>query len=268
MSDLEIRQQNRRAWNEVAPRHAAIILDEVRSNLLRRTGHYILPALKEEIKKIGLNDKTVVQFNCNNARELISLIQLGAKCGIGFDFSHEFVKQARSLARLCDVDVTIFESDIFYLGDEHNELADILLITSGALCWMADLDTYFEIVARVLKPNGALVIHETHPFLETFRLDRETKEGEPLVPAYSYFMSEPVRSSEGLDYYGNEKYGEEIVYWYHHNLTKIFNAILGSGLALTVFRELEDDLDSGYARVSMAEPRLPMSYVLVARKAP
>lgn len=266
MEHAEIRKQNQRAWNEVAPRHAAIILDDVRANLRRATGHYVLPALKEEVEKIGLRNKTVVQFNCNNARELISLVQLGAKCGIGFDFSNAFVKQARALVEELNIDASIIESDIFHLGNKYQNLADILLITSGALCWMTNLDEYFRTVCNTLKPGGSLVIHETHPFLEMFKLDREIMNDEPLVPAYSYFMTEPVKSHEGLDYYGHEKYGTEIVYWYHHNLTSIMRSVIGSGLTIEVFRELEDDLDSGYARVSQTEPKIPMSYILVARK--
>lgn len=266
MKEFEIREQNRRAWNEVAPRHAMLLLDDIRANLLRGNGHYIHPTLQEELKTICLRGKTTVQFNCNNARELISIMQLGAERGIGVDFSKEFISQARELVKTCGVDVALVESDIFQLGHEYDNLADVLLITSGALCWMEDLETYFEIVARVLKQNGTLIIHETHPFLEMFKLDRQAKKGETLVPAYSYFMKNPIISSDGLDYYGNTKFGHEITYWYHHNFSTIFSAILASGFRLSAFRELADDLDSGYARVKDFDIKLPMSYVLTAHK--
>jgi len=69
------------------------------------------------------------------------------------------------------------------------------------------------------------------------------------VPHYPYFMAEPIKSSAGLDYYSNEIYGREVVYWYHHTLSGIMQAIIDSGLTIRRFQEFEHDSDSGYARV-------------------
>jgi len=121
-------------------------------------------------------------------------------------------------------------------------------------------------VGRVLKPGGSLVIYETHPFLEMFKLDRERDRNEAFVPHYPYFMKEPVRSTQGPDYYSNEIYGEEIVYWYHHTLSGILQSVIDSGLTIRRFREFEHDIDSGYADVLAIEARPPMSYLVSAHK--
>ncbi|WP_282611065.1 class I SAM-dependent methyltransferase [Pelagibius sp. Alg239-R121] len=258
--------QNRKAWNEVAPRHAELALEEVKRSLAEVRGAYVRPELREALKQIDLTNKTVVQFNCNNARELISLVQLGAARGVGFDFSEEFVLQARELVALSGLEIEIVETDIYLIGSDYEEIADVLVATSGALCWMGDLQQYFRIVRNVLKPDGILTIHETHPFLEMFKLDRECKQDEPLVPHYSYFSDEPVASDKGLDYYSNQVYGSETVYWYHHSFSSILQAVIDAGLKIEYIRELETDLDSGYSRVGELNIKPPMSYILMARR--
>ena len=164
------------------------------------------------------------------------------------------------------VDVEFIETDIYALPALYCEVADILLVTSGALCWMPDLRTYFETAWKVLKPGGALLIYETHPFIEMFKLDRERSADEPLVPHYSYFLVEAVRSENGLDYYSNTKFGREVVYWFHHTLSQIIQSTIDGGLVLQNFREFEHDTDSGYASLRQASVKLPMSYLIHAMK--
>ena len=139
-------------------------------------------------------------------------------------------------------------------------------MTSGALCWMPDLRRYFDIAWRILKPGGAIVIYETHPFVEMFKLDRERLPEESLVPHYSYFMKEPVMSTNGLDYYSNTIYGKEVVFWHHHTISGIIQSIIDSGFTLRRFIEFEHDTDSGYAALKELDIRLPMSYLVHAVK--
>ncbi len=37
-----------------------------------------------ELKSLDLQGKTIAQFACNNGRELLSAVQLGAAYGVGF----------------------------------------------------------------------------------------------------------------------------------------------------------------------------------------
>jgi SAM-dependent methyltransferase len=268
MESHEIIDQNLRAWNEVAPRHAEHNFANIARQLKATRGHFLDPVFRQHLEGIGLAGKTIAQFNCNNGRELISAVQLGARAGLGFDFSAAFIRQARDLCDGAGVNIDFIETNIYEIPARYSAVADVLMMTSGALCWMPDLRRYFEVASRVLGPGGSLVIYETHPFLEMFKLDRERAPEEALVPHYPYFMAEPIKSSAGLDYYSNEIYGREVVYWYHHTLSGIMQAIIDSGLTIRRFQEFEHDSDSGYARVRAFSARPPMSYLLSATKSP
>lgn len=254
--------QNRRAWDEVASRHAELNFERTRELLSRNEAAFLDTTFKEYLRNLGIEGKIVAQFNCNNGRELISAVQLGAQRGIGFDFSAEFLDQARSYQAVTGANVEFVETDIYALSGHHSEIADIMILTSGALCWMPDLHGYFEKAKQVLRPSGSLVIYETHPFVEMFKLDRERDAEEPVQPYYSYFMPEPVRSENGLDYYSNTKYGKEIVFWYHHTISHVIQSAIDCGLRLRSFSEFAHDTDSGYASLRKLSVQLPMSYLL------
>jgi SAM-dependent methyltransferase len=257
-------EQNRKAWNEVASRHAAQNFTHTGTNLRTKPGFYIDPVFRDCLMALPLKGSTLAQFNCNNGRELISAIQLGAQAGIGFDFSSAFVEQARTLAEAAGVAARFVETDIYEMPAAYHAAADILFLTAGALCWMPNLRRYFETAHRVLRSGGTLILYETHPFLEMFKPDRDRFEGEPLSLHYPYFMDVPVAWGSGLDYYGQKKYGEEIVYWYHHSLSAIMQSILDAGFSIRQFAEFDHDNSIGYREVEAFAIRPPMSFVLRA----
>lgn len=91
-------EQNGRAWEKVAATHAVQRnLDETRARLAQGTAYYADSVLRAELEAVGLCGKVIAQFNCNNGRELISALQLGAEHGYGFDISGGYVEQARWL---------------------------------------------------------------------------------------------------------------------------------------------------------------------------
>ena len=171
--------QNRRAWNEVAPRHAAQNFERTRQNLRSAPAYYMNSKFRSCLEGAGVQEKVVAQFNCNNGRELISAVQLGYRKGYGFDFSAEFIRQARDLASGLDIVAEFIETDIYAIPAEYQGIADVIFLTAGALCWMPSLSGYFAAAHKVLRPGGSLVIYETHPILEMFKPDRELGASEP-----------------------------------------------------------------------------------------
>jgi len=258
--------QNRRAWNEVAPLHAAQNLEQTRHLLSSSPAYYMNSKFRSFLEGTDIQEKTIAQFNCNNGRELISAVQLGYRKGYGFDFSAEFVRQARDLASGLDVTTEFIETDIYAIPAGYQEIADVLFLTAGALCWMPSLPDYFAAARNVLRPGGSLVIYETHPILEMFKPDRELEAGEPLEFTYPYSMEEPVKWEAGLDYYSGTKYGSEILYWYHHTLSGIMQSVIDSGFVIQEFTEFGHDDLVGYNEVAKQPVRPPMSMVLRSRR--
>ena len=71
---------------------------------------------------------------------------------------------------------------------------------------MPDIQQFFEIVARLLKPNGSLLMYEIHPVLEMFEPSEK---------------DDPHVEEDGLDYYGKSKYKSAPEYSFPHKLSAL-----------------------------------------------
>jgi ubiquinone/menaquinone biosynthesis C-methylase UbiE len=138
------------------------------------------------LTQTGVDGKDVVQLGCNNGRESLSLFALGARSVVGVDQSGAFLEQARELASRSPHAPQFIEADTHHLPAQLQERFDLALITIGVLNWMPDIGEFFRHVARTLKPGGALVVYETHPFLEMF--DPEAVDPFRLASSYSVVL--------------------------------------------------------------------------------
>lgn len=254
---------NRAAWNEAAPIHARRTFEELLKSF-RKPGYSCLDALETgSLQEIGLAGKAVAQICCNNGRELLSVKNLGAGRCVGFDISDGFIAQARQLAEAGAIEAEFLATDIYRIPANYDANFDLALITIGVLGWMPDLKEFFAVVARLLRTDGRLFIHEQHPIMGMF---------EPLDPEpqpklhHSYFRTDPFRDETGLDYWGHETYKSKPTYWFQHKLSDVVTACLDNGFTLEAFSEHETDLGDIFRGVA-AQPILPpLSYKLIARR--
>jgi ubiquinone/menaquinone biosynthesis C-methylase UbiE len=255
---------NREAWNEAAPIHARRTFDQLLADF-RKPGYSCLDAVETgTLQRVGIAGKAIVQICCNNGRELLSAKNLGAGRCVGFDISEDFIAQARRLAEAGSIEAEFLATDVYRIPAHFDASFDLAIITIGVLGWMPDIEGFFAIVARLLKPGAALFIHEQHPIMGMF----EPGDPEPQPKLrHSYFKTDPFRDETGLDYWGHETYKSKPTYWFQHKLSDIITACLGSGLALEAFTEDDRDISGIFGNVT-AQPILPpLSYSLVARKA-
>ncbi|HWA41663.1 MAG TPA: class I SAM-dependent methyltransferase [Hypericibacter adhaerens] len=256
---------NREAWNEAAPIHERRTFERLLEGF-RQPGYSCLePIETETLLGIGVAGKAVTQICCNNGRELLSVKTMGAGRCVGFDISEEFIAQGRQLAEAGGIEAEFLATDVYRIPAAYDAQFDLALITIGALGWMPDLKGFFAIVARLLKPKGQLFIHEQHPIMGMF----EPGDPEPQPQLrHSYFKADPFRDETGLDYWGKETYKAKPTYWFQHKLSDVITGCLENGLALELFTEHEQDLGGIFDNVT-AQPILPpLSYRLIARKAP
>jgi SAM-dependent methyltransferase len=152
----------RDAWNEAAPIHwrsTNKLIDE----LADPSTIYLAPSHVHELQRCGLSGKTVAQLNCNNGRELISMVRLGARHGTGFDISTEFITQARELANAAGASCEFVCTDVYEIPSAHDGQYDLVVVTAGALCFMSDLQRYLGVAKRLLRIGGRLNMYECHP---------------------------------------------------------------------------------------------------------
>ncbi|KJZ39431.1 bifunctional 2-polyprenyl-6-hydroxyphenol methylase/3-demethylubiquinol 3-O-methyltransferase UbiG [Pseudomonas fluorescens] len=225
---------NREAWNDSARHHKDT--PEWKERLIavaQKDFSCLDQTLTGVLEQVGVDGKDVVQLGCNNGRESLSLFALGARTVIGIDQSAAFLDQARELATRSPHQPEFIEADIHQLPPELQGRFDVALITIGVLNWMPDIGEFLRHVAQTLKPGGALVVYETHPFLEMF----DPESADPYRLDSSYFRSEPFVQNQPIVYQGKVEQKAAASYWFVHTLGAIFTGALEAGLQISHFKE-------------------------------
>lgn len=257
---------NKAAWEEAFEnRHAswgADITERV------RTEEY--PFFNEEtknvLKKLPTEGAMVGQFCCNNGRELLSLVKSGkARKGIGFDIAENQVAFANEKAKELHLPCTFEAVNIYDIDDRYREQLDLALITIGVFCWFNDLDRFFSVVAKCMKPGAVIVINEQHPFTNMLAVEGE----ELYVPEhktachYSYFEHEWT-GNEGMYYMTQKRYRSKTFTDYTHPLSEIISGMCSNGIVVTGLQEFDYDLSGGFG--SLDRCGFPLSMIILGRK--
>jgi SAM-dependent methyltransferase len=255
---------NKEAWEEAFDKRHEGWGNE---NYLRLL-HEELPFLNEKFKhallRLNLRGKTIAQFCCNNGREILSAMKLGAKAGVGFDIAENMVAQARETARKAGISCDFRACNILNITDEYREAFDLVFFTIGAITWFQDLQALFSVAAKCLKPGGALLIEESHPFINMLPLPGEEKFNPDTLDriAYSYFREEPWIENKGMGYMTPD-YNSKTFTSFSHTMACILNAIIASGMNIVSLQEF--DFDIGMSDVYDGKG-YPLSYILRAEK--
>ncbi len=267
MNHKKYTDANREAWNEVTPIHRKHRQIDLKLKF-REKGYSTLDStITDKLKEIGLKNKTVAQVFCNNGRELLSMINLGAVSGVGFDISDEAIKEADELKAISGLSAEFVRTDVYDIDNDYSNRFDLVFLSIGGLVWAPDLDGAFVRIAALLKPGGHLVIYDEHPFY--YMLACEDEEGFdhkfPEKPIYSYFKTDPWISNSGIDYIGKTTYKAKTNYNFTHKFSDLINAIAKQGIIISELQEYPHDL-SGEMEYLESKKILPLSYLLTGIK--
>lgn len=254
---------NRAAWEEVAPLHRGQNFERLLA-AFGAPGYSCLDEVETaRLLALGIAGKDVAQLCCNNGRELLSVKNMGAARCVGFDGAEGFVAQARELATAAGIDCGFVATDLYDIEATYDACFDVVTVTIGVLGWMPDLDGFFAVAARLLRPGGTLFIYEQHPILEMI------EPGGPDAPVqwnYSYFKRDPFVDEDGLDYYEGGTYESKPLYSFPQKMSDVIMAGVANDLVIEHFEELPTHISGTWHNVERQGPRLPMSYTLVFRK--
>ena len=259
---------NREAWNEATAYHQKARKSSLQigfanpdfTTLNRNCDEVMI----EKLEKIGLEGKTIAQLPCNNGRELLSLMRFGATKVIGFDISDVAIAEAKELAEISGLNAEFERTNILDIGQEYNGYFDFIYISEGSLQWFGDLDAYFAVVSRLLKPEGIILIYEIHPLAYLLEL-ASSDEKRIFNGVISYFEKGPYSYRDGLDYIGGTTYKAKKCYWFMHKMSDIMNAILQNSMQIEEFSEYNMEMANNPQVVGLS--KLPLSYILTGKKA-
>lgn len=260
----QIITSNRDAWNESARFHQeAASWTELKKAVATENFSCLDEVLTGLLERVDVKGKDVVQLCCNNGRECLSLMALGAASVVGVDQSAAFLAQAAELNALSPYTASFVEADIHALPGELQGRFDVALITIGVLNWMPDIQVFMAHVAATLKPGGTLVIYETHPVLEM--LDPEASD--PYRLARSYFTQEPYVDDRVIVYEGQASAKGAPSYWFAHTLGEVVTAVLDTQLSLTHLKEYpHSNREELYDLYEHQDVQIPMCFTLTALK--
>lgn len=258
-------ESNKQAWEEAFEHRRSEWGEDVAETLISQSLPFLDQNVIAELISMDLAGKTIAQFACNNGREMLSAMQLGAARGIGFDITENFIGQARQIAaKIGRTNVEFVTGNLLDIGEPYLNKFDLIFFTIGAITWFEDLGQLFVVVAKCLKPGGHLLIHDFHPFMNMLPLPGE----EGFDPkhlerfCYSYFRKEPWIENDGMSYI-TPIYQSKTFTSFTHTLADIFSALIESGIEIRKFREFDYDVSTTDVYDGKG---LPLSFILVGKK--
>ena len=258
-------QNNKAAWEEAFVHRHSGWGDENYKRLMNERLPFLDLDVAKAIEEIDLNGKKVAQFCCNNGRELLSLMQLGVKLGVGFDIAENILEQAIDTAEKAGIHNCQFvSSNILDIPQQYNHYFDFVFFTCGAITWFEDVVPLFQKVFDCLQPGGLLLIHDYHPFTNMLPIagDREFDKANLNKVVYSYFRKEPWLENEGMGYM-SEQYASKTFTSFTHTMSDIINSINNAKMRVVKLNEYDYDVGLCDAYNGMG---FPLSYLLIAEK--
>lgn len=256
-------EANRKAWNQVMPFHKKAMDEKWDASFSDSKFIFQKEQELDELNKIDIKGKRIAHLSCNNGIELMSLKRMGAAECVGFDICDEAVKDAKTRAEQFNINCEFVRTDVLEIPEKYLNKFDLIYITVGALIWIPDLQAYIKKASDMLITGGYLFIYEHHPFARVFTFDEKK---DPLTVDDHYFKNEVETWNDGIDYYGGTEYDSQPTYEFPYTISDLLNNISSSGLCVNVFNEYEKDIALSFERLEKSDLRLPLSYILIARK--
>ena len=257
---------NKAAWEEAFDNRDASWCADITERIQKEDYPFFNEETKSVLKKIDINGAVVGQFCCNNGRELLSLVKCGnAKKGIGFDIAENQVAFANGKAKELDLPCTFEAVNIYDIDDRYKEQFDVVLITIGALCWFNDLDRFFAVIAKCMKPGAVIVINEQHPCTNMLATDGEEvfDPDHRMECHYSYFEHEWTGNG-GIYYMTQKSYHSKTFTDYTHSMSEIITGMCNNGIVITGMQEFDTDISGGFNAID--HNGFPLSMILLGKK--
>ena len=256
---------NKEAWEEAFEHRYPNWGDENYKRLLNEKLPFLCKDVVTELQTIDIKNKNVAQFCCNNGRELLSVMQLNAQSGVGFDIAENIIAQAIETAKKANIENCKFVAcDILEIPPNYHNEFDFIFFTIGAITWFKDLELLFKKVSDCLKPGGTLMIHDFHPFMNMLAMPGEPEYDEDILNrvAHSYFRETPWIENEGMGYM-SQSYPSKTFISFSHTMGSIINNVGKSQMRVKRLKEFDYDIGMSDAYDGKG---MPLSFILVADK--
>ena len=257
---------NKAAWEEAFDQRHASWGADITDRIRKEDYSFFNRETADVLRQIRTEGAVIGQFCCNNGRELLSLVKSGkAAKGIGFDIAENQVAFANDKAKELGLPCVFEAVNIYDIDDRYREQFDIVIITIGALCWFDDLDRFFAVVAKCMKPGAVIVINEHHPCINMLALegDEEFDPAHRTESRFSYFGHEWT-SNGGMYYMTQKNYHSKTFTDFTHSMSGIISGMCGNGMVITGLQEFDVDISGRCAELDHSG--YPLSMIIRGKK--
>ncbi|AIE86108.1 class I SAM-dependent methyltransferase [Fimbriimonas ginsengisoli] len=262
--DIEaLHEGNREAWNRTARGgYAGGIEEDVER--LRAGGTNLMEPELRILHDLREWCDRAIHLQCSHGSDALSLWKLGAKEVVGVDISEEMIAAAQRKSELLGAPARWIRSDVLQTPHELDCTADLVHTGRGAICWMMDLDAWSNVVFRLLKPGGKLLLFEGHPL--DFAWDTEASTLR-LAEGTSYFVPRPG-PERGFPYNAALRVEPDRPVqltsriW---TMGEIVTSVIRAGLRIELLEEYPEPFWNQFPNIPEAElRRMPHTFALVA----
>ena len=257
---------NKAAWEEAFDNRHASWGADITERVEKEDYPFFNDEMVAVLKKINTKDAVIGQFCCNNGRELLSLVKSGSAArGVGFDIAENQISFANEKAKELNLPCEFVAANVYDIDDSHKEEFDVVIITIGALCWFDNLDRFFAVIAKCMKPGAVIVINEQHPCTNMLAIQGD----EPYSPNhkkecyYSYFEHEWTGNG-GMYYMTQKNYESKTFTDYTHSMSEIMSGMCSNGIMITGLQEFDYDISGGFSDIDRTG--FPLSMIIRGKK--
>lgn len=212
--------------------------------------------------KLGqVEGKKIMNLMGSNGTKAVSLALLGANVTV-VDFSEGNRQYAMELAAHADVTIDYILSDVLKLTQEQlSGDYDIVFAEMGILHYFSDLRPFFNIICKLLKKDGILLIRDFHPVSTKLISSRGTTAKIRKHKVTGDYFDTSLKETEVS--YSKYLDGEELtqkVFLRQWNLGEIITGIAESGL---IIQSLEEEPNRS---CDTYDKGIPKTFIVVAKK--
>ena len=203
-----------------------------------------------------VSGNNVAVLGSGDNQVVFALAGLGANV-TSVDISGQQLDVARIRAAALGLQVDFVRADVTDLSPLQDEKYDLVYTGGHVAVWVSDLRRYYGEAARILKPDGRLIVSEYHPFRRVWK-----KPASRLEVGANYFDRGPHRSEVAPDVL-YPTLGEFDQFEFHWTIADYICAMLWSGCQLVHVEEVGDTSES-WEGAPVAG--LPATLLLVGRR--
>jgi SAM-dependent methyltransferase len=204
----------------------------------------------------GVAGKSVAVLGSGDNQVVFALAGLGAKV-TSVDISAQQIDVARRRAVALGLAVEFVQADVIDLSALADATFDVVHTGGHVAVWVSDLRRYYAEAARILRPDGHLIVSEYHPFRRVWK-----RSARQLELGFNYFDRGPHRFEKAADVLHAEA-GDVEQFEFYWTIADYICAILSAGCTLIHAEEFGDRCET-WEGAPMSG--LPQSLLLVGRR--